>query len=63
MFFDSVNSNRLRKEINRLLSKGIFTYKLCEKNWHWQNFDFQGLKNLSPAQFSGAPSHQDIVKF
>ena len=28
-----------------------------------QNFNFLGLKNLSPGQFWGAPSHADITEF
>ena len=28
-----------------------------------QNFDFLGLKNLSPSQFWGAPTHADIIEF
>ena len=35
--------NRLRKEINRLLSKGmsdIYLKVTIEKNWRSQNFDF-----------------------
>ena len=34
-----------------------------KKNWHSQNFDLLGLKNLSPDQFSGAPTHEDRIKF
>ena len=34
-----------------------------EKNWRSQNFDFLGLKNLSPGQFWGAPAHEDIIEF
>ena len=53
MFFDSVKEiNRLRKEINRLLSQEMSNVYLKviieEKNWRSQNFDFSGLKNLSP---------------
>ena len=29
----------------------------------FQNFDFLGLKNLSPGQFCGAPTQADIIKF
>ena len=28
-----------------------------------QNFDFLGVKNLSPGQFWGAPTHGDIIEF
>ena len=34
-----------------------------EKNWHRQNFNFLGLKNLSPCQFWGAPTHANIIEF
>ena len=52
MFFNSIKEiNRLRKEINRLLSEGmpnIYLKVSFEKNWHTQNFDFLNLKNLLP---------------
>ena len=57
----------LRKEINRLLSKemsNIFSkVTIEEKNWRSQNINFLGLKNLSPCQFWGAPTHEDIIEF
>ena len=34
-----------------------------EKNWRSQNFDFLGLKNLSPSQFWRAPTPEDITEF
>ena len=46
MFFSSI------KWINRLISKGmsnIYLTVTIDKNWLSQNFDFLGLKNLSPA--------------
>ena len=49
--------NRLRKEINRLLSKGMSNIYLkitIEKNWRFQNFHFLSLKNLSLGQFLGS---------
>ena len=49
--------NRLRKEINRLLSKrmsNIYLKVTTEKNRRFQNLDFLSLKNLSPGQFSGS---------
>ena len=49
--------NALRKEINRLLSKGMLILSSS------QNFDFLGLKNLLPGQFWGAPTHADIIEF
>ena len=62
MFSNSIEEiNRLRKEINRLLSKGIPNFYLKvtigEKNWRSQNFDFLGLKNVSPGQFWGTPTY------
>ena len=68
MFFGSIKEiNRLRKEINTLLSKEISNVYLKvtikEKNWYSQNFDFLGLKNLSPDQFWGAPTHEDISEY
>ena len=49
----------LRKEINRLLSKGmpnIYLKVTTEKNWPSQNFDFVSLKNLFPGQCFGSPN-------
>ena len=58
MFFNSIKeSNTLRKEINRLLIKGmsnIYLKVTIGKNWRSQNFDFLSLKNLSPGQFFGS---------
>ena len=56
--------NRLRKEINSLLSKGInLKVTFEEKDWRSQNFDFLGLKYMLPGQFWGTPTHKDIVEF
>ena len=68
MFFNSVKEiNRLIKEINRLLSKEMSNICLKvtieKKKRGSQNFDFLGLKNLSPCQFWGAPTHEDIIEF
>ena len=51
MFFTSVKEiNKLRKEMNRLLSTGMSNIYLKvttkEKNWRSQNFDCLALKNL-----------------
>ena len=58
MFFNSVKEiNKLRKEINKLLNKGmsnIYLNVTIEKNWRSQNFDFLSLKNFSPGQFLGS---------
>ena len=64
MFFNSVKEiNRLRKEMNRLLSKGMSNIYLKVTMRCSQNFDFLGLKNLSPGHFLGAPTHADIIEF
>ena len=59
MFFKEVNG--LRKEKNKLLNKEMSNIDLNvtieEKNWRSQNFDFLGLKNVSPGQFWGAPTY------
>ena len=34
-----------------------------QKNGRSQNFGFLGLKNLSPGQLWGAPTHEDIIEF
>ena len=60
MFFNSV------KKINRLLTKGmtnIYLKVTIKKNWCSQAFDFISLKNLSPDQFWGVPTHADIAEF
>ena len=59
MLFNSFKEiNRLRKEINRLLIKRTWNIYLKatidKKNLRSQNFDFLGLKNLSPGQFLGS---------
>ena len=46
--------NRLRKEINQLLSKrmtNVYLKFIIEKDLRPQNFYFLSLKNLSPGQF------------
>ena len=67
MFFSSVKEIiRLRKELNRLLSKGmsnIYLKVIIEKGLGSQNFDFLSLKNLSPGQNWGAPTREDIIEF
>ena len=68
MLFNSIKEmNRLRKKINRLLSKGISSIYLKvtieEKNWRSENLDFLDLKNLSTCQFWGAPALEDIIEF
>ena len=66
MLFNSIKEiNRLRKEINRLLSKemsNIYLKVAIEKNGGPQNFNFLSLKNLLPGQLEGAPAHSDIIE-
>ena len=65
MFFNWVKEiNRLRKEINRLLSTemSIVCLKVTiEKKWRSENFPFLGLKNLSPCHFWEAPTYKDTI--
>ena len=67
MFFSSVKEIiRLIKELNSLLSKrmsNIYLKVIIEKGLGSQNFDFLSLKNLSPGQNWGAPTHEDIIEF
>ena len=54
---------RLRRELNRLLGKGIpniYGKVTIETFW---NFDFLSLKNLLLGQFWGAPAQGDIIEF
>ena len=55
MCFNSIKEiNRLRIEINKLLSKGmsnIYLKVTIEKKWRTQNFDFLNLKSSSPDKF------------
>ena len=60
MFFSSI------KGIIRLISKGMSSIYLninTLKNLHSQNFNFLSLKNLSPGQFRGTPTHAYIIEF
>ena len=41
----------------------IYIKVTIEKNWHYQNFYFVSLKDLSPGQFWGTPVHANIIKF
>ena len=61
----STGIKRLRWEINRFLSKGMSNIylKVTKKNWRSRNFDFLNLKKLSPGQFLGAPTHEDIIEY
>ena len=69
MVFTSIKeTNRLRKEVDRLLSKGMSNIYLkvsIEKNWRSQTFDFLSLKHLSPGQILGIsnlPRYHWILK-
>ena len=65
MYFNSIiEINRLRKEIDRLLSKGmsnVYLKATIEKNWGSQ--DFLSLKQSSPGKFWGAPTPKVFVEF
>ena len=62
--FNSINEiNRLRKEMNRLLSKGISNIYLKVTIETFSKLRFFGFKNLSPAQFLSTPTRVDIIKF
>ena len=59
----NLKSSAIKNEKNRLLRKGrsnIYSKLLLRRS---QNFDFLALKNLSPGQFWGAPTHADIAEF
>ena len=63
MFFDSIKEiNRLREEINRLLSKETpniyLKFTIDEKNWCSQK-----KKNYHHVCFGGAPTHEDFIGF
>ena len=55
MLFNSIKEiNRLLKETNRLLTKGmsnIYLKVITEEKLRTQNFDFISLRSLSPGQF------------
>ena len=58
MCFNSIKEiNRLRIEINKLLSKGmsnIYLKVTIEKKWRTQNFDFECLKSSFSGQSLGS---------
>ena len=41
----------------------VYLKVTIKENWRFQNFDFLSLKNLSPGQFWGALTHEDIIEF
>ena len=61
MFFNSIKEiKRLRKEINRLLRKGmpnVYLNVTIEEKWRSQNFDFLILKLFSLGQFLGTQAN------
>ena len=62
--FNSIKEvNRLRKEINRLLSKGMSNICLKVTIETFSKPRFSGFKNLSPGQFWEAPTHAGIIEF
>ena len=62
--FNSIKETyRLRKEINRLLSKGMSNIYLKVTIETFSKLQFSGFKNLSPGQLWGAPTHADITEF
>ena len=67
MFFNFIKeTNRLRKEIESWLSKGmsnIYLKVTTAKNWQSQKFDFLSLKTCHQASFWRAPTHADITEF
>ena len=55
MFLNSIKQvNRLRKEINRLLSKGMSNIYLKVIIETFSKLRFPGFKNLSPGQLLGS---------
>ena len=69
MLFNSTGEiNRVRKEINRLLSKGMSNICLkvsFEKKWHTENFNFIKYKKLVSLTVFGElhSTHADIIEF
>ena len=63
MFFNLIKQiSRLRKEINRLLSKVMSNIYLKVTVETFSKFRFSGFKKFSPGQFWGAPTHADIIE-
>ena len=65
MLFNSVKKiNRLRKEINRLLSKGMSNIYLKVTTETLSKLRFFGFKKIChQVSFWGVPSHADIIEF
>ena len=62
MFLNSVKeTNRLRKEINRLLGKGMSSIYLKITIETFPKLPFSGFKKL--ISFLGDPTHADIIEF
>ena len=65
MFFNSIKKiNRLRKEINRLFSKGvsIIYLKVTIEKKHGKTDILKNTK-LSPSQFWQTPTREGIIEF
>ena len=61
MFFNLIKeTNRLRWEINRLLSKGMSNIYLKVTIETFSKLRFSG---FFPGQFCGAATHADIIEF
>ena len=55
--------NRLRKERNTLLGKGMSNVYLKVTIETFSKLPYSGLKNVLPGQFWGVPTHTDIIEF
>ena len=65
--FNSIKEiKRLRKEINRLLSKGMSNILLrsyYKEKLMFSKLRFSKFKNLLPDQFLESPNYADIIEF
>ena len=64
MFFNSIKEiNRLRKNVNRLLTKGISNIYLKVTIETFSKLQFSGFKKFVTRLFWGAPTHEGIIEF
>ena len=64
MFFTSIKEiNRVRKEINRLLSKRMSNIHLKVQKLTFSNIWFSKSKYFVISSVWRAPSHEDIIEF
>ena len=68
MFFNAIKEiNRLRKEVNRLLSKGMSNIYLKVTIEMFSKLPFSGFKKLVTTNFGSVfwepPTHVDIIEF